>query len=94
VGTLPLYHTRAPGGAEEFFTRRGGKAVFLARFVTGMRTFGALTAGMSSRMPWKTFFFYNVLGGVVWGSLRLVEHRMGQASAVLLAFLLVPGGVI
>jgi membrane-associated protein len=82
-----------PGGAEKFFARRGGKAVFLARFVTGMRTFGALTASMSSRMPWKTFF-YNVLGGVVWGSLRLVEHRMGQASAVLLAVLLVPGGVI
>ena len=41
--------------AEAFFARHGGKAVFLARFVAGLRVFGALVAGIS-RMPWRTFF--------------------------------------
>src|SRR5918912_2943624 len=30
--------------AEQFFQRHGGKAVFLARFVAGLRVFGALVA--------------------------------------------------
>jgi membrane protein DedA with SNARE-associated domain len=33
--------------AEAFFTRHGGKAVFLARFFSGLRVFGALVAGMT-----------------------------------------------
>jgi membrane protein DedA with SNARE-associated domain len=81
--------------AERFFARHGGKAVFLARFVAGLRVFGALVAGIS-RMRWPTFFFYNALGGTVWataavmvgyllgGSLDLIERWAGRASLVLL----------
>ena len=83
---------------EEFFERHGGEAVFLARFVAGLRVFGALAAGIS-RMRWRTFFFYNALGGATWamavimvgyllgGSLDLVERWAGRAS-ILLGFLL------
>src|SRR3954466_12311460 len=86
---------------EAFFERHGGKAVFLARFFSGLRVFGALVAGIS-RMRWRTFLFYNALGGAVWataavsagyllgGSLGLVERWTGRASA-LLAGLLVLG---
>src|SRR3954452_4217965 len=89
------------GRAEAFFGRHGGKAVFLARFFSGLRVFGALAAG-TSRMRWRTFLFYNALGGAVWataavsagyllgGSLGLVERWTGRASA-LLAGLLVLG---
>src|SRR3982750_223967 len=42
------------GRAEAFFDRHGGKAVFLARFFSGLRVFGALVAGIS-RMRWRTF---------------------------------------
>src|SRR5919112_1810171 len=89
------------GRAEAFFDRHGGEAVFLARFFSGFRVFGALVAGMS-RMRWRTFLFYNALGGAVWataavsagyllgGSLGLVERWTGRASA-LLAGLLVLG---
>src|ERR687890_190087 len=49
--------------AEAFFARHGGKAVFMARFFSGLRVFGALVAGVS-RMHWGTFIFYNALGGV------------------------------
>lgn len=81
-------------GAERFFARHGGKAVFLARFFSGLRIFGALVAGVS-RMHWRTFFFYNALGSVVWttavvligyllgGSLKVVERWTGQATLLL-----------
>src|ERR687884_1293855 len=54
--------------AEAFFDRHGGKAVFIARFVAGLRVFGALVAGIS-RMRWRTFIFYNALGGATWATL-------------------------
>ncbi len=80
--------------AEAFFARHGGKAVFLARFFAGLRVFGALVAGIS-RMPWRTFIFYNALGGAVWAaaavlvgyflgsSLNLVERWLGRATLLL-----------
>ncbi len=85
--------------AEKFFARHGGKAVFLARFFSGLRIFGALVAGIS-RMRWRTFFFYNALGGAVWAtgavlvgyflgsSLGVVERWTGRASILLLALAL------
>jgi undecaprenyl-diphosphatase len=50
---------------DKFFERHGTKSVFIARFVTGLRVFGALLAG-GSGMPWPTFLFYNASGAVVW----------------------------
>jgi undecaprenyl-diphosphatase len=89
--------------AEAFFARHGGKAVFLARFFSGLRVFGALVAGIS-RMRWSTFILYNALGGAVWataavlvgyllgGSLGLVDRWMGRATLVLVALLVVVVG--
>ena len=82
--------------AEVFFARHGGKAVFMARFFSGLRVFGALVAG-TSRMRWVTFFVYNALGATVWAtavvlagyslgrSLKVAERWTGQASVLLLA---------
>jgi len=84
--------------AEAFFAQHGGTAVFLARFITGLRVFGALVAG-TSRMPWGKFVLYNVLGGTMWAtlavllgyflwaSISLVEHWVGRASLLLVAAL-------
>jgi len=84
--------------ARAFFDRYGGRAVFFARFITGLRVFGALTAG-TSRMPWGRFALYNALGGAVWAtaavslgyflwaSVSLVEHWVGRASLLLAALL-------
>lgn len=91
------------GRAEAFFARHGGKAVFLARFFSGFRVFGALVAGIS-RMPWRTFALYNVLGGAVWataailvgyflgGSLGLVQRWLGRATLVLATLVAVTAG--
>jgi undecaprenyl-diphosphatase len=88
------------GRAEAFFARHGGKAVFLARFFSGLRVFGALIAGMS-RMRWGTFLLYNALGGAAWAtmvvllgyflgsSLSLVERWMGRATILLVGLLAV-----
>jgi membrane protein DedA with SNARE-associated domain/membrane-associated phospholipid phosphatase len=82
--------------AEAFFARHGGKAVFLARFFSGLRVFGALVAGIS-RMRWMTFLTYNALGGAVWAtavvllgyflgsSIGLVERWLGRATLLLAA---------
>jgi membrane protein DedA with SNARE-associated domain len=84
------------GRAERFFEQHGGRAVFLARFITGLRVFGALVAGMS-RMSWSKYTLYSVLGGVVWAavavalgyflwaSIGLVEHWIGRISLLLAA---------
>src|SRR5215207_3443431 len=88
------------GRAEAFFDKHGGKAVFLARFFSGLRVFGALVAGIS-RMRWATFILYNALGGAVWAtavvllgyflgsSIGLVERWLGRATLVLVAMLAV-----
>ena len=52
---------------DQFFARHGAKTVFIARFVTGLRVFGALLAG-GSGLPWRKFLFYNATGAVVWAS--------------------------
>src|SRR5919107_1761646 len=70
------------GRAEAFFARHGGGAVFMARFFSGLRVFGALVAGMS-RMHWGTFVLYNALGGAVWATaVVLVGYFLGRSLGV------------
>jgi membrane protein DedA with SNARE-associated domain len=51
--------------AAKFFDRHGAKTVFFGRFITFLRIWAAFLAGMN-KMRWKTFLFYNALGGIVW----------------------------
>jgi membrane protein DedA with SNARE-associated domain len=52
---------------DRFFERHGPRTVFIARFVTGLRVFGAMLAG-GSGLRWPTFLFYNALGAIVWST--------------------------
>jgi undecaprenyl-diphosphatase len=52
---------------DRFFERHGAKTVFIARFVTGLRVFGAVLAG-GSGLPWRKFLFYNTTGAVAWST--------------------------
>jgi membrane protein DedA with SNARE-associated domain len=52
---------------DRFFDRHGAKTVFIARFVTGLRVFGALLAG-TSELPWSRFLVYNAAGAVAWST--------------------------
>src|SRR3954447_24373085 len=50
---------------EPFFERHGPKAVFLGRWVSGLRIASAWLAGMN-KMRWPTFLVWNALGGICW----------------------------
>jgi membrane protein DedA with SNARE-associated domain len=66
--------------AERFFERHGGKAVFLARFLAGLRVTGAWMAGIS-HMHWWRFLGWNAFGGVVWATaVGLVAYFFGKAA--------------
>src|SRR5215208_6524395 len=52
---------------EPFFARHGPKAVFLGRWVGGLRIASAWLAGMN-KMEWPTFLFWNALGGICWAA--------------------------
>lgn len=50
---------------ERLFAKYGGWAVFVARFIAGMRVFAGPLAGVLG-MPWRKFFLFNFLGAILW----------------------------
>ena len=65
---------------EAFFERHGTKAVFLARWLPGLRVVGAWLAG-AHKMPWRSFLVWNALGGIAWAtSVGLAAYLLGQAA--------------
>ena len=65
--------------AEDFFERHGSKSIVLARFVPVVRTFTPIVAGVS-RMHYRTFVKFNVIGGAVWGiGFVLLGYWLGKS---------------
>lgn len=56
--------------AELYVADRGGRAVFVGRFVAVVRSLVPAMAGIT-RMPYRKFFLWNALGGVLWVSIYL-----------------------
>jgi membrane protein DedA with SNARE-associated domain len=52
---------------DPFFERHGGKAVFLGRWIAGLRIWASWLAG-ASKMAWPTFLLWNALGGIAWAT--------------------------
>lgn len=83
---------------DAYFHRHGAKTVFIARFVTGLRVFGAVLAG-GSGLPWRTFLFYNATGAVAWAaavgtagyflaySWETLERWIGRTGLIALAII-------
>lgn len=68
---------------EAYFARHGGSAVFLGRWVAGIRIVVAWLAG-AHRMPWPRFALWNALGGIAWASsVGLLAYVGGSASSSL-----------
>src|SRR4051794_29636777 len=64
-GPFHAHRLKILDAGEPFFARHGPKAVFLGRWVSGLRIASAWLAGMN-KMAWPTFLFYNAMGGIVW----------------------------
>ncbi len=77
--------------AEEYFEKFGpAKAVVLARFIPIVRTFLNPVAG-TLEMPAKTFFVWNVVGGVLWTeSMLLIGYFTGDQLAPVIDRYLIP----
>jgi membrane-associated protein len=86
-GPLRRFGARVLPKTERFFARYGGAAVFLGRFITGIRVAAAWMAGMSG-MPWWRFLLWNALGAIVWATVvALAGDVVGQAARAALSHL-------
>ena len=79
-GPLEGHRRRVIELGEPFFDRHGPKAVFLGRWVAGLRITSAWLAGIN-RMRWPTFLFWNALGGICWAiSIALAAYFLGRGA--------------
>jgi membrane-associated protein len=79
-GPLHDHRTKVLEHGEPFFARHGPKAVFLGRWVAGLRIASAWLAGMN-KMAWPTFLFWNALGGIAWAtSVTLSIYFLGGVA--------------
>jgi undecaprenyl-diphosphatase len=79
-GVLERHRRGILARGEPFFARHGPKAVFLGRWVTGLRIAAAWLAGIT-KMPWPSFLLWNALGGVAWAtSVGLLSFYLGATA--------------
>jgi undecaprenyl-diphosphatase len=89
-GPFHSHRQAALEAGEPFFARHGPKAVFLGRWVAGLRIASAWLAGML-KMRWPTFLFWNALGGICWAaSIALGVYFIGHAFEEILGI----GGIV
>jgi membrane-associated protein len=68
--------------AHAFFEKYGARTILLARFVPIVRTFATVMAG-ASRMDFRIYALYSVIGGIVWGAgMTALGHWLGQVDVV------------
>jgi len=64
--------------AEEFYTKHGGKALIIGRFLPIIRTFAPIFAGIV-RVDFKRFTIYNLAGSIAWvTTLTLIGYFLGR----------------
>ena len=84
----------------DFYKKHGGKTIILARFVPIIRTFAPFVAGVG-KMHYKTFLFYNIIGGFIWvtsltfagyffGQMPIIKENFEFAVIVIVAISLLP----
>jgi len=89
--------------AQAYLRRRGGRAVVMGRFTAFLRAVTPSLAG-ASRMEYRRFLVFNVIGGVIWGgacvllgyfaahSVSTISHALGVTSGVIVV--VIAGGLL
>jgi membrane protein DedA with SNARE-associated domain len=87
-------HPDRVSAAQEYLRRRGGRAVVMGRFTAFLRAVMPGLAG-ASRMHYRRFLVFNVMGAILWGSacvllgyfaahsISTVSHYLGVTSGVI-----------
>ena len=64
--------------AHEFYEKKGGMAIFLARLLPIVRTFAPIVGGMVD-MNYRKFSYYNILGCLAWVvSMTMAGYLLGD----------------
>lgn len=72
-----FFHKKNLVRAQDFYDKYGGKTIILARFMPVVRTFAPILAGVGM-MKYRVFFFYNVIGGLLWAvGMTLLGYFLG-----------------
>ena len=91
--------------AQDMLRRRGGPAVFLGRWTAFFRAVMPGIAGLSG-MRYRTFLWWNALGGIAWGvtyclvgyfagaSYAKVASYLGKGTAVVVALLVISALIV
>lgn len=90
-GPFARHRSRVLEIGEPFFARNGPNAVFLGRWILGLRTWASWLAG-ASRMPWRSFSLWNAAGAITWaGAIGLLAYYLGHSAAGTGALFVVAG---
>lgn len=64
--------------AHDFYEKKGGFAIAIARFLPIVRTFAPIIAG-TVEMDFRKFAYYNVVGAIIWvGSITTLGYVLGD----------------
>jgi len=92
-GRYFFFSERRLVATQHYYENHGGKTVFIGRFLSILRSFGPVVAGIS-RMRYRTFLAWSVASCLVWGaaftlvgyffgaSWDIIEKYMGWGGAV------------
>lgn len=73
-----IFHKNHLERARIFYEKHGGRTLVLARFMPIIRTFAPILAGVGN-MNWRTFFFYNITGALLWAvGIALAGYILGS----------------
>jgi membrane protein DedA with SNARE-associated domain len=72
---------------QHYYRKHGGKTVFIGRFMSILRSFGPVVAGIS-KMSWRTFSMWSVASCIVWGAVfTILGYFFGKSWEVIHRYL-------
>jgi membrane-associated protein len=79
-GFMEHHRRRVITTFEPLFERHGAKAVFLGRWILGLRVWASWLAGIT-RMGWRSFLVWNAAGGISWAvTVGVVAYVIGDRA--------------